>query len=529
MKRSTLLPAAALAATATLLLSACTTGGGSTTGSPAPAGSADGPETDTIRTSLDQPATFDPAKGLSLPDFILARHSFDTLVRKDENGTVAPGLATEWETTGTEATFTLREGATCSDGTPITAEVVKASLEYHADPDTGSSTAPQIYGPLGDPTFTAVDDKTLKIELAQPWPDMLTGLTMAGSGIICPAGLEDTEALAAGHVEGAESGPYVMTSSEHAVRYTYTLRDDYDAWPEYAEALPGTPAKTMEYNVIQDKNAAANQLIAGGLDLAPVLPQSLERLEGTEGMSVISYPLSDFYVLFNEREGSPFTDPAKRKAVAQVLDRNAFAEITSVGEAQVATVLAAEGTVCADPENSPVIEVDPEAAKKELEGLTIRMVGPQIAGPQGSGNTYIQEQLRAAGATVELDNLDVGGWISTVFGKPGDWDMTMYADLNFLGTMSNPIHGMIGPSVQEGGGNIGANQVPEAEAAMERYWTATSEDEGCAAVDEAMDAIISEAHAIPLTVDPRITAAHEGFTMVARGGALDDEHLRITD
>ncbi|GAA1128637.1 ABC transporter substrate-binding protein [Citricoccus alkalitolerans] len=536
MKRSALLPAAALVASAALLLTSCTTGGGSAADGPAPAGSgtggataADGPSTDTIRTTIDQPATFDPTQSLSLPDFLLARASFDTLVRKDEDNQLAPGLASAWESEGNTSTFTLREGATCSDGTPITADIVKASLEYLTAPETAAAATPQIFGPLGEPTFTAVDAQTLTIELAQPWPDMLVGLTMSASGVICPAGLEDPEALGAGPVEGAESGAYTLTSSDHGVRYTYTLRDDYDAWPEYADQVPGTPATTVEYNVITDKNATANQLIAEQLDIGFINAQSVPRVEGTESITVDNQPLSDFYVLFNEREGSPFTDPAKRQAVAQTLDRAAFENVTSSGQGQVSTVLVPEGTACADPEASPVIGLDPAAAGSALEGVRIRMVGPQIAGPQGSGNTYIQEQLRAAGATVELSNLDVGGWVSTVFGKPGDWDMTLYADLNFIGTMSNPIHSMIGPSVQEGGGNIGATDAPEAAAAMERYWAATDEHEACAAVTEASDAILRQAHAIPLSVDPRLMASREGFTVVSKGGALDDQHLRITD
>lgn len=523
--RVTTVKTAALLGGAGLALTACTTGGSQT----GPAGSGgSGGASATIRTTIDQPASFDPIKGLSLPDFVASRASFDSLVRKDDNNTLVGGLAEKWESTGTSATFTLREGATCSDKTKITAEVVKASLEYLADPKNGSALTPQIFGPAGQPTFTAVDDKTLKIDLKSPWPDMVAGLSMSGSGIICPAGLKDTAALAKGSVKGAESGPYVLTSSEHGVRYTYTLRDDYTMWPAYAQALPGEQAKTIEYNVIVDKNATANQLIAGQLDVGFVNAQSVKRLEGAGKISVDNKPFSDFYVLFNEREGSPFTDAAKRKAVAQVLDRKAFENVTSSGMGQVTTQLVANDTPCADPDGSPVIPLDPAAAKSALTGVKIRMVGAQILGPKGAGNTYVQEQLRAAGADVQLQNLDVGGWISTVFGKPSEWDMTVYADLNFIGTMSNPIHSLIGPSLQEGGGNVGATKDPVAAAAMTEYWKATDDPARCEAVNTAMDSAISNAHVIPLANDPRLMASREGFTVVSKGGSLDDQHLLVT-
>jgi peptide/nickel transport system substrate-binding protein len=85
-------PAVALAIGGALLLTACSGGGGGGGGGEAPV------DTDTIRATIDIPATFDPAVGMSLPDFMLARASFDTLVRMDESGPV-PGLAASWEAT----------------------------------------------------------------------------------------------------------------------------------------------------------------------------------------------------------------------------------------------------------------------------------------------------------------------------------------------------------------------------------------------------------------------------------------------
>ncbi len=526
MKRSTFSAGAALAA-AGLLLTACTTSG-SSSGAPATAEGA-ALSTDTVRTTIDLPATLDPTQGLSLPDFLAARMGYDTLVRKDEGNTVVGGLAQSWEGTPKGAVFTLRQGLTCSDGTPITPSVVKASLEYLISPKTASAAAPQVFGPAGAPTITADDAaNTVDIALAEPWPDMLEGLSIAQTGIICPAGLDDPKALAAGTAAGSESGPYVLSEKEHGVRYTYSLRDGYDAWPAYAKELPGQAAPKIQYNVIVDKNATANQLLAGQLDIGFVNANSLPRFKDNDGFSVTNEAFSDFYVLFNQREGSPFTDPEKRTAVAQVLDRTVFEGITSMGEGQVTQQLVAEGTQCSSPDQSPVIAVDQDAAKPVLDGVKIRMVGAQILGPQGSGNVYVQEQLRAAGADVTLENLDVGGWIGTVFGKPSGWDMTVYADLNFIGTMSNPLNSMVGPAIEDGGGNVGAIQNDEAAAALAKFRAAADDDARCAALQESMNSIIANADAIPLTNDPRLMVAADGFAVVSYGGALDDQHNRIT-
>ncbi|EMY35797.1 peptide ABC transporter substrate-binding protein [Arthrobacter crystallopoietes BAB-32] len=526
MNRS-FLPTLGALSVAGLLLTACTTSSPSAGGSAA--AEAGAVSTDTVRATIDLPATLDPAKGLSLPDFLTARMSFDTLLRKDEGNSLVGGLAESWEATADGAVLTLRQGATCSDGTAITASVVKDSLDYLASPETGSAAAPQVFGVAGTPDITADDAAgTVAINLAEPWPDMLTGLSMAATGIICPAGLEDPEALAAGTAKGAESGPYLLSGKEHGVRYTYSLRDDYDAWPQYADELPGQVPATIVYNVIADKNATANQLLAGQLDTGFVNANSLPRFEGNDKYTVTNEAFSDFYVLFNQRKGSPFTDPAKRKAVAQVLDRAAFENITSNGHGQVTTQLVANGTKCSSPEQSPVINVDAAAAKSALDGVKIRMVGAQILGPQGSGNVYVQEQLRAAGAEVTLENLDVGGWIGTVFGEPSGWDLTVYADLNFMGTMSNPLNSMVGPAIEEGGGNIGAIGNTEAAGALAEFRAAPDEASRCAALQDAMNSIIANADAIPLANDPRLMVAADGFSVVSLGGALDDQHYRIT-
>ncbi|MCP1415751.1 ABC transporter substrate-binding protein [Paenarthrobacter sp. A20] len=512
-----------------LAASGCTTGGKQAPAAGETPGAAGVLSTDTVNAAIDIPATFDPTQSLSLPDFTAARMSFDTLLRVGKDNDLVPGLAEEWDSKGTKTTFTLRDGATCSDGTPISATVVKNSLEHLAAPDTAYTGANDTFGITGLPTIAA-DDAANKvtIDLAAPWPDMLRMLSTAGSGIICPAGLKDTKALAAGTAKGAESGPYLLTEKEHGVRYIYALRDGYDMWPKYKEPLPGSPAKNVVFNVISDRNAVANQLLGGQLDTGFINPSSIPRFKDEPRFVVAKQPFSDFYVLFNERKGSPFADEAKRRAVAQILNRETFEKITDEGAGQTSTQLVADGTTCSNPAQSPVIPLDPEAAKSVLSGVKIKFVGTQVVGPKGSGNVYVEEQLRAAGADVTLSNLDLGGWIGTVYGKPGDWDMTVYAGLNFAGSMSSKLNDLSGPDVQAGGANVGANVNPTLDAALARFRSATDESAQCAALQEGMNSAISQANAVPLTNSPLVMVARDGFAAVSQGLSLDDQSLRIT-
>lgn len=517
MKRSTM-RGAAVAAVAVLALSACSAG---------ESGSGEGAEftpTDTIRTTLDIPATFDPMVGLSLPDFVLARQSFDTLVRKGEGGLV-PGLAATWDSTPTTASFTLREGATCSDGAPITATVVKNSLDAFAN--SGGSVVAQVFGSQV-PQIVADDAAgTVNLTLESPWPTMVQALTISATGIVCAPGLADPEGLAAGHVEGAESGPYIQTAAEPGVRYTYELRDDYNMWPEWTPEVAGEPAKNLEFVISPDTSATTNLVLDGQLDIAKIMPESMSRFEGQAGYEVSPFLFSDFYLLFNEREGSPFVDQAARTAVAQVINRENFDATTSQGTGELATTLANSTALCVTGDDSALIPEDVAAAAPVLKGMKIRLVAPQIVGTNGAGNTYLQEVLRAAGAEVELDNVDVGTWISTVFTEPDAWDMTVYADLNFVGSLSNPLGSFQGPGILEGGSNIGGADATEAAALFEKSLATADETERCALVNDAANSIISDAHAVPLITDSFIYAQRPGFQVSMLGGSLDDHLFRI--
>lgn len=516
-RRHSLIGAAAIATAIALTATGCA--GGEDSGSTS---------TDTIRTTIDVPSTFDPSLTLSLPDNVLARTSYDTLVRKDASGLV-PGLATEWTATPTQAVLSIRAGATCADGTAITPTIVKNSLEYFARPDSSSTILVQVFGGP-PPTITADDEAgTVTIDLAAPWPDLMTGLSISSTGIVCPAGLADPSGLADGTVEGSESGPYTLESFEPGVKYTYKLREDYDAWPEWTTDVNGRPASTLEYVVSPDSTATANLVISGQLDIAKIQAQAIDRFEGMEGYEVSVNRFSDFYLLFNERPSSVFADPALRLGVAQAIDRAMFEEVNSLGTGEILTSLASSQTPCVPESNASIPEQDVEAATAALSGVSIRFVGPSIAGPAGAGNEYIAEALRAAGADVTIENTDVGTWIARVFGEPDAWDLTMFADLNFLGSLTSPLGSFVGPTIQEGGGNVGGAVNPAAEEGFGAALTATTEEERCDFLNSAVDALIENVDAFPLVNDAFIYVQRPGFTVQMLGGALDDPIFRIAE
>jgi hypothetical protein len=88
-----------------------------------------------------QDATYlDPVIAQYNSDIWLLSNLFDNLVELGPDGKVVqPGLATKWEVSSDAkaVTFVLREGIKFADGSPLTAEDIKFSLERAGDPNIG--------------------------------------------------------------------------------------------------------------------------------------------------------------------------------------------------------------------------------------------------------------------------------------------------------------------------------------------------------------------------------------------------------
>lgn len=515
---------AAVIVSTALLLAACSGGGTPDDGNSGGSGLA----TDTVRTSLTtDPTTFNAAKANAKDDYQVARYLFDTVLRLDVDGTFAGGLATKWEATADQAVLEIRTDATCADGTEITPTIVADSLNYFADPETRNNFAKLVFGPER-PTITADDAaRTVTIDLAQPWSEVLRGLTLAQTGIICPAGLADLDGLAEGAVEGAFSGPWTLTDAQHGVRYEMTLRDGYDAWPEFSFPLEGVAPQKIEFAAGVNKTTVANQLVTGAFDVAEIAPADLARIEGAGQFEVLSVPFAGIWLLFNQREGSPFTDPALRHAVAQAVNQQAFNAAAYAGQGIVYNSIVAPNVPCVLPDNSYLTPEDQDAARKVLDGMEFKMVGTTSIGPNGAGNTYVQEALRQVGATVNLNLVDNGTWATMTQTQPETWDLTVQGDANFVGSVAASLTRIAGTTTENGGRNIGGAANESVIADIAEAQASADEDARCEAYERAQITILEQNDIVPFVAEPQIMVTRDGFTISAPSEIVDYATTRI--
>lgn len=488
-------------------------------------------ETGTVRTVLNaDPSSFDPAMAQGQQTFQVASLLYDTLLRRDDGSTLVGGLASDWATeSASDYTFTVRKDATCADGTPITASVVAGSLRRLADPEVGSTWKNLVFG-QGTTTVTA-DDATgvVRIALSEPFTTLPQGMAIPQAGIVCPAGLADPEGLAAGSVPGAFSGPYTLADAQQGLSYTFDLRRDYAAWPEFAEPLTGTPPRSIEAGITTDQSTMANQILAGDLDLGQFAdPDAVKRFTAQPDLHQYQVINATSYIVFNQRKGRVFSDrPDLRRGVAKAIDQNAFNAIFSRNTAEVLTSVVPSSFACVNKDRSLLARHDAEGAAKELSGVAITMIGNTANRQFSGGADYVYQVLADAGANVTMNKVDNATFWSTIAEGGADWDLVFLGDLNSVGSISASLDRVIGPAVEDGGRNYSASNNAEGEAALADGLAAADEKSRCAAFERAQRSLFERTDIVPLAGSPLTYVTGPDLTVSVFDDYVDLATMRV--
>ena len=205
--------AAAVAITGALALTSCAADTG---------GSADGGGNLTLG-AIVAPTTFDPSGsewGNRAPYY---QAVFDTLLLATPEGTIEPWLATEWsyDETNTVLTLTIRDDVTFTDGTKLTADVVKQNLERFK-----AGTSPDAGYFAGISTIEAPDDTTVVITLSAPDPAMLNYLTRDPGLVGSPKNFDSPDAA----TNPIGSGPYTLDTDATVTGTSYVYKKNPDYW-----------------------------------------------------------------------------------------------------------------------------------------------------------------------------------------------------------------------------------------------------------------------------------------------------------
>jgi peptide/nickel transport system substrate-binding protein len=421
---------------AALILAACGGGGtGSGTGATSSVKAVSG-GTLAIRGNRDFD-TWDPATCTTCREY--ASVFYATLLALNTGGSIVPYLARSYTATATSVSFKLRTDATCSDGTPVTPAVVKASLQRMIDVRAANNAA--LFGP--GPYSVSEDDAagTVTFSVGKPFSDLVYGFTQLDpglqTGIVCPAGLKDPKALA---TAPAGAGPYTLVDSVHGDHLTVKLRSDFAWGPEGVTArTPGIPA-TITFKEVTNQTTAANLVLSGGMDAGTITGPDVNRLlsDPTVANQRIQLFLANPLV-FNQLPNHPTVDPAVREALIAAVDPKAV--LAAVGGPKygiTSTSFVTAAAQCYDPNTAKLLpQPGLSRAKAILTSAGYSLVsgkmtksGKPLTITYAQGHDfdpvpdYLVKQWSDLGVTVTSNVTDTSTWISGSL-LPGNFDASI--------------------------------------------------------------------------------------------------------
>ncbi len=275
-------------------------------------------------------------KGTNRPSYQIAVNCYDRLVsfgtKKLPDGSLSydysvlkPDLAESWKTAedGKSITFNLRKDAVFSDGSPVTADDVKWSLDRAVS--LGGFPAVQMKaGSLIKPEqFVVVDKHTFKINLIRPskltLPDLAVPVPFIINSKVAKkhATQKDPWATEYLHKNTAGSGAFKIARWQPGQLFVYERNEKWTSGPKPAVKrviVREVPSLSTRRALIERKS----------VDLSFGIPdKDTSELEENKKLKVTATPIENcLYVVGVNLKFDPFKDKKVRQAIAYSIPYN---------------------------------------------------------------------------------------------------------------------------------------------------------------------------------------------------------------
>ena len=277
---------------------------------------------DLIIAELSDASSLDPHGSNDVPSSNIQSNLYETLVNRDANGELVPGLAESWtQVDDLTWEFKLKTGVTFHDGEAFNAEAVKTSFDRLLDPEVASPRA-FLFEMVTE--VKVVDESTVQFVTEYPFSPLLAHLTHNGGSIISPKSIEEDYAameadssVKAGSVIGTNpvgTGPFKFES------WTPGTEIKLVKFAEYA----GTPVHidSVTFKVVPESATRVAELQSGYAHIiGAVEPGQVANVNTFDGASVLETASSSLTYLGFNTEKEPFNDPKVRQAISKAIDR----------------------------------------------------------------------------------------------------------------------------------------------------------------------------------------------------------------
>jgi peptide/nickel transport system substrate-binding protein len=459
----------ALTAVAALAVASCRSGQ-----APAPAPA---PRHELVSSIRAEPRGFNRYVGRDSVTETITQLTQARLVRIDRRTQeLEPWLAGSWAPSpdGLAWTLTLRPGVTFSDGAPFTSADVLFSFRAIYDEAVGSPIGESMRVGGKPLAVSAPDPQTVVVRFPSPFGP---GIRLLDNLPILPRHKLEA-ALDAGTFgkawdgstpvrEVVGLGPFVIDQYLPGQRLVFARNPRYWRTDEAGRRLPALDLLTLE--IVPDQNAELVRLQAGQIDFTQmeVRPEDYATLKQAEAAGRVTLVdlgvgLDADSLWFNLRAGANPKRPwlhrvELRRAIAQAVDRRAFADTVFLGAAEpVDGALITPGNArwyAADLPRHPfdpaaagallasvgLVDRDGDGIREDRDGADASFTLLTMKGNSllERGAAFVRDALGRVGLSVQLVPLEVGALIDRI--ERGDYEAVYF---RFLTTDLDPALNM---------------------------------------------------------------------------------------
>ena len=359
-----------------------------------------------------EPATLDPHKSSTRYNYTFNSNMFEGLYIRNDKAELVPALAESVAVTpdGLTYTFRLRKGVRFHDGSAMTADDVKFSIDRAIDPATKN---PLLSFIKSIDKVDIVNPDTVVIKLKER--DAIFLKKLAFAGWIVPKKYLQTVGEEGFAKKPVGTGPFKFVSRAINEQIEMEANDMHWGW------VP--KVKTLVMRTVPEDAVRLAMLQTGEADVVAEMPPPLvDRISAIKGVKTLSHPSGEIYwLVFNIKDGakdSPLLNQKVRRALNHAVDRQAI--ISSVLKNQAVTIAGVLApSVAAVDKNLKPYAYDPALAKKMLaeagypNGFKIDMfssVGRYTLDKDVS--LAIANNLKAVGVDVNLNLWESSKWVA---------------------------------------------------------------------------------------------------------------------
>ncbi len=395
----------------------------------------------------------DPQQVASNDSIYSVRQLVDSLTDQNpQTGEIVPWLAQSWEISKDATTFTfhLRSGVTFSDGSALTAAVVKDNFE--AIPKLGTLAGLATGYLSGVKDIAAPDAQTLKVTFAQPNAQFLQATSTHSLGIVADAStkLSPQDRCTKGIIG---SGPFTLAQYVPNQSTTLKKRTGYawgsSLWKKQGEAY----LDQIVFKVLPEAGVRTGSLQSGQVDAIGNVGKADEN--ALKGAGVTLQARANPGVVFNlaANNANPILADAKvRQALSLAVNRKQIADTIYNTGTQPATSILAHTTPGYE-DLSAQLSFDPDKAKSLLDAdgwtagadgirakggkkLSFNLVWFANAATNQPTLELVQQQLKDIGVAVTLKQSEISQFATVLVAGNYDlvWGNVTRADPDILRT-----------------------------------------------------------------------------------------------